>query len=80
MEKSSIKLTNSTSNSLVLFIEPWAEEILIDANQTISILQHYTEDARLEFEYIKEGMIFYGNISSKVIIYSNEKVIWESYS
>jgi hypothetical protein len=80
MNANNIKLTNSRSDSVTLFLEPWAEELVLTASDSITIIQDPVEDGRLELELVDEGYVFYGNMFVKLRIYRNGELIWESYA
>jgi hypothetical protein len=79
MTTTDIRLTNSLAEPRTLFLEPWAEEIVLDASASILVKQDTVEDRRIELEIIDEGYILYGNILTKLRIYRDDELIWESY-
>lgn len=79
MTTTDIRLTNSQSEPLTLFLEPWAEEILLDAKGSILVRQDTVKDGRIELEIVEEGYVLYGNMFTPLRIYRDEELIWESY-
>ena len=80
MNTTTLRVSNSRSSPLKLFLEPWAEELDLESKATITIEQEQTaEDGRLEIETIDEGAILYGNVDCKLRIMRDGKLIWESY-
>ncbi len=80
MTTTRLRFSNSRSTPLRLFLEPWAEELDLESNITISIEQEQiTEDCRLEIETVDEGVVLYGNVDCKLRIKRDNELIWESY-
>jgi len=74
-----IKLSNSRSSNLRLFFEPWAEEMVLLPHQEIDIEQRHTGSSRLHCEFAEDGIVIYGNVSSKIVVLIDGKKVWESY-
>jgi hypothetical protein len=74
-----IRLTNSLASSLTIFLEPWAEEIVLDIGDSILVKQEAVDDGRIELDVVDEGYVLHGNMFTKLRIYRRDELIWESY-
>ena len=73
-----LRLINSKSDDLVLYFEPWAEELIVGPGVTV-VLRHATTNQWVpELELMDQGVTFHGYVSSKVIAEINDEIIWES--
>jgi hypothetical protein len=79
MAANKITLTNSRSDTVTLYLEPWSEELELATADSVDIVQDPVEDGRLVLEVVDEGYVFYGNMFVKLRIYRGEELIWESY-
>ncbi len=70
-----LRLTNRWVRPVSLFIEPWAEEILLAENDSIQV----THDHVVELETHEDGYTLFGDHSTKLSIYRGTELIWESY-
>lgn len=70
-----LRLTNRWGRPVKLFIEPWAEEILLAENDSIQV----THDHVVELETHEDGYTLFGDHSTKLSIYRGTELIWESY-
>jgi hypothetical protein len=79
MTTTDIRLTNSRAASLTLFLEPWAEEIILNVGDSILVKQDAVDDGRIELDVVDEGYVLHGNMYAKLRIYRGDEMIWESY-
>ena len=79
MATTSIRLTNARAASLILFLEPWAEELVIEADDSLLIEQDAVDDGRIELNVVGQGYVLHGNVHVKMRIYRRGELIWESY-
>jgi hypothetical protein len=80
MKITTFNISNSQGRDLVLYFEPWAEELLVKENESISISMSCSTDEVLEVEVIAKGIVIYGSLHSIVRVYRNNVQIWESYN
>jgi hypothetical protein len=79
MNTTDIRLTNSRADSLTLYLEPWAEELVLDAGDSVLVKQDEVDDGRIELDLVDDGYVLHGNMFAKLRIYRRDELIWESY-
>ena len=79
MSTTDIRLTNSRTMSFTLFLEPWAEEIVLDAGTSVLVKQDATNDGRIELDVVDQGYVLHGNMYAKLRVFRDNELIWESY-
>jgi hypothetical protein len=79
MTTTNIRLTNSLATSLTLFLEPWAEEIVLDAGDSVLVEQDAANDGRIELDVVDEGYVLHGNMYATLRVFRENELIWESY-
>ena len=65
----SLKFINSSQNQMILILEPWAEEYIIDAGKTVEIVANNKCDSSIELEYTDDGCIIVYGWSDSITIY-----------
>ena len=79
MSDKTLRLINSKSDDVVLYLEPWAEELVVGPGVTVVLRQTSTNGWIPELELMDQGVTFHGYVSSKVIAEVNDEIVWESY-
>ena len=80
MKTTKINLSNSQGQDIILYLEPWAEELLVKENELVTITMSCSSDEVLEVQAIAKGIVIHGSIHSIVRVYRNNLQIWESYN
>jgi len=79
MATNDLRLTNSRTVPLTIFLEPWAEEIVLGVGDSLLISQATVHDGRLECDIVDAGYVLHGDVHAKLRIYRGSDVVWESY-
>jgi hypothetical protein len=79
MATTKIRLMNSRAVSQTLFLEPWAEEIILDAGDAILIKQEANDGDPIEIDAVDKGFVLHGHIFSQLRVYRQDQLIWQSY-
>ena len=79
MTTTSIRFTNSRAVSLLVFLEPWAEELAIEPGDSLLITQDAVDDGRIHLDVVDEGYLLHGDVHSKLRIHRRGELLWESY-
>jgi len=66
-------ISNQDETSIVLTIEPWAEEYQLEPQQTLSLTGTHTTSARGAFEVacVRGGLVVYSWPGSTLTVHSN---------
>lgn len=71
-----INCINGGGTVMLLIIEPWAEEYLVEPGKSVDVVgQGGNVDSGFEVEYFDKGMIVYGWEGSVVSVFSNGEVV-----
>lgn len=75
-----INCVNGSEAVMLLIIEPWAEEYLIEPGASVDIVgQGGRFETGFEVEYVDKGMIVYGWEGSIVSVFSNGEIVEPSF-
>jgi hypothetical protein len=75
-----INLSNKSAKAKRLWIEPWAEELLLPGNTWWKLVFEAFEAAPIPIELQDELIVIYGLVNSTLRIYDGEQIVWESYA
>jgi hypothetical protein len=67
--KSSVQITNSTKESKMLILEPWAEEFEMLSGDTFEFVGEGEKEGKFEIEFSENAIIVFGWESSTVKIF-----------
>lgn len=68
MNKISLRITNSTSNTLTLHLEPWGEQHRLVSGATFNLEAQGPDGGTMEVEYGENSLTVYGWTGSTISI------------
>lgn len=73
--KSSVQITNSSKDSKLLILEPWAEEFELFAGKTFEFFGEGEKEGKFEVEFTEDAIIVFAWESSMVKIFCDGEEI-----
>lgn len=73
--KSAVQITNSSKDSKLLILEPWAEEFELLSSKTFEFVGESEKKGKFEVEFTEDAIIVFGWESSTVKIFCDGEEI-----
>ena len=74
-----IRFTNHTAGPIRLWIEPWAEEFIVDPAEELSVEFDGPHQGDVVANYVQGGLQLYGFSRSSAVVKRAGAVIWNAH-
>jgi hypothetical protein len=77
--RSVVELTNCTTQPLRVWIEPWAEDLILGSNQTWHVVCDSPRPEPIPIEIHTDCVVVHGLSQSLVRVLCDGELVWECY-
>lgn len=74
-----VALSNRTAHPLRVWIEPWAEELFLDPDQTWLVVCDSPRPEPIPVEVHDDSIMIYGVSQSTISVFCGKDLVWECY-
>jgi hypothetical protein len=74
-----IKVTNDSAGPIQLWIEPWAEEFIVEPATELSVEFDGPQQGEVVANYVQGGLQLYGFSRSSALVKKAGAVIWKAH-